>query len=130
MLKANAWRAVKHAGHHEGLACRGAARLLLLLRAFTTLPPAAESKICYGAEKGSEWKHGPFCSHLSSVTAAASRGVLGWARNGEGRGEGWREMGRELILSHGVPSLVVCGLVVCGQDCIFFFSFGFLEGKR
>ena len=116
----------------EGLACRGAAHLLLLLRAL--LPPAAESKICclclYGAEKGSERKHGPFCSHLSSVTAAASRGVLGWARNGEGRGEGWREMGRELILSHGVPSLVVCGLVVCGQDCIFFFSFGFLEGKR
>jgi len=74
----------------EGLACRGAAHLLLLLRAL--LPPAAESKICclclYGAEKGSERKHGPFCSHLSSVTAAASRSVLGPGMGRGGRRDG------------------------------------------
>lgn len=80
MLEANAWRAVKHAGHHE---------------AGGRLPPTYSCycvRYCiiqdlllmlYGAKKGNERreKHGPFCSHLSSVTAAAV--FLDWRPEGE-----------------------------------------------
>lgn len=124
MLEANAWRAVKHAGHHE---------------AGGRLPPTYSCycvRYCiiqdlllmlYGAKKGNERreKHGPFCSHLSSVTAAAV--FLDWRPEGRERSE----MGRKGMERnrHGL-NIGTCPAIWCVVKIAFYLFSSFLKKVR
>jgi hypothetical protein len=79
-LKQTRGRAVKHAGHHEAAApcCPPTPAATCVITPDEVMRRIQDTTVAFtgpgekGIESGRWEKHGPFCSHLSSVAAAAS----------------------------------------------------------